>query len=764
VLLALIAAAAVASWIALGRTREPMLVNRSGFSRAVYDRNGQLLRLTLSSDEKLRLWVPLDEIPSAMIDATLMREDSHFRWHPGVNPISLIRAAWMTYVLGGRRIGGSTITMQLARQRFGIDSRSLGGKLEQIAVAIELERHYTKDEILEAYLNTVPYGGNVEGVGAASLVYFGKEPRHLSVPEAITLAVIPQSPRLRSPSSNAGRAALTQARSGLLQKWERTHADSLDADFNHSAQIVSRTPHQLPFQAPHLVNEMLARDDRSARITLTLDLDLQKLVEREFRANVERSSGLGIRNGAAILVDYRTMEVRAYVGSADYFNDAIEGQVNGLGGRRSPGSALKPFIYALAIDEGLIHPASMLKDTELRIAAYNPENFDREFLGPIDATSALVRSRNVPAIELEQMLRPPGFYGFLKSAGVRDLRDENFYGLALALGGVELSMEEMAQLYAMIANGGELRTLINTTGSHPQSGVRLLSPEASYAVIGMLRQNPRPTNDFTLSQVPSHDPIPWKTGTSYGFRDAWAMGIVGPYVLGVWIGNADGEPNPNFIGRDAAGPLFFNIADALRAREPLIEQISSAGLNLKRVKVCAISGQLPGPYCDHFKETWFIPGKSPIATCTIHRGVPIDLRTGLRACPGQTTSVAVKRFEFWPSDLTKLFRSAGLERRQPPPLDPDCNSGGSQGLAPTISSPTGGVVYSADATTEIPFIAVSDADSRIVFWFVDSDLIGSSRPGEPLFWHAKPGNFVVRVVDEQGRAAAEEIRVVPTIH
>jgi penicillin-binding protein 1C len=764
VLLALIAAAAVASWIALGRTREPMLVNRSGFSRAVYDRNGQLLRLTLSSDEKLRLWVPLDEIPSAMIDATLMREDSHFRWHPGVNPISLIRAAWMTYVLGGRRIGGSTITMQLARQRFGIDSRSLGGKLEQIAVAIELERHYTKDEILEAYLNTVPYGGNVEGVGAASLVYFGKEPRHLSVPEAITLAVIPQSPRLRSPSSNAGRAALTQARSGLLQKWERTHADSLDADFNHSAQIVSRTPHQLPFQAPHLVNEMLARDDRSARITLTLDLDLQKLVERELRAYVERSSGLGIRNGAAILVDYRTMEVRAYVGSADYFNDAIEGQVNGLGGRRSPGSALKPFIYALAIDEGLIHPASMLKDTELRIAAYNPENFDREFLGPIDATSALVRSRNVPAIELEQMLRPPGFYGFLKSAGVRDLRDENFYGLALALGGVELSMEEMAQLYAMIANGGELRTLINTTGSHPQSGVRLLSPEASYAVIGMLRQNPRPTNDFTLSQVPSHDPIPWKTGTSYGFRDAWAMGIVGPYVLGVWIGNADGEPNPNFIGRDAAGPLFFNIADALRAREPLIEQISSAGLNLKRVKVCAISGQLPGPYCDHFKETWFIPGKSPIATCTIHRGVPIDLRTGLRACPGQTTSVAVKRFEFWPSDLTKLFRSAGLERRQPPPLDPDCNSGGSQGLAPTISSPTGGVVYSADATTEIPFIAVSDADSRIVFWFVDSDLIGSSRPGEPLFWHAKPGNFVVRAVDEQGRAAAEEIRVVPTIH
>ncbi len=160
-----------------------MLVNRSGFSRAVYDRNGHLLRLTLSSDEKLRLWVPLDETPPAMIDATLMREDSYFRWHPGVNPISLIRAAWMTYVLGGRRVGGSTITMQLARQCFGIDSRSFGGKLEQIAVAIELERHYTKDEILEAYLNTVPYGGNVEGVGAASLVYFGKEP-HLWVPEA----------------------------------------------------------------------------------------------------------------------------------------------------------------------------------------------------------------------------------------------------------------------------------------------------------------------------------------------------------------------------------------------------------------------------------------------------------------------------------------------------------------------------------------------------------------------------------------------------
>ncbi|HVN27442.1 MAG TPA: hypothetical protein VMT64_03100, partial [Candidatus Binataceae bacterium] len=291
--------------------------------------------------------------------------------------------------------------------------------------------------------------------------------------------------------------------------------------------------------------------------------------------------------------------------------------------------------------------------------------------------------------------------------------------------------------------------------------------EASYAVIDMLRQNPRPSDDFTGAQIPQSAAIPWKTGTSFGLRDAWAIGIVGQYVLGVWIGNFDGTPNANFIGREAAGPLFFDIVDALKARGNLREAIVSQRLNLKRIKVCALSGQLPGPYCDHLTETLFIPGKSPITTCSIHRAVRIDARTGLRACPGSLgEAVTMRPYEFWSSDLLKLFRSSGLARRMPPPMDPACRKFAATGMAPTISSPSNHVTYTttAERESEIPFTAVTDADSRTVFWFVDDQLVGTSASGESLMWKARPGKFLIRAIDQQGRAVAEELRVVTAIH
>lgn len=760
---AVCAGVAALAWLMPGFAPKPMLVNRGGFSQSVCDRNGRLLRLTLSSDEKYRLWVPRSEIPPAMIEATLLREDRWFRWHRGVNPLALARAFVATYVRRGRRVGESTITMQFARLRFEIDSRTLAGKLRQIARALELERDYSKDEILEAYLNLAPYGGNIEGVGAASLVYFGKEARHLSISEALTLAVIPQSPQARNPLSRSGGPALADARLRLARMWLRTHRVERPADFISALNVTAASRRRLPFRAPHLVERILESGASTGRITATIDPGVKDLLERQLRTFVERNCPLGILNGSVILVDYRTMEVAGYVGSANYFAESINGQVNGLRGRRSPGSAVKPFIYALAIDEGLIHPQTMLKDTALRISTYNPENFDRDFLGPIDATSALVRSRNVPAIEVANMLEPPRLYGFLKRAGIQNLRDESSYGLALALGGVEVSMEEMAALYAMLANGGVLKPLrITSDEPAPAAPIRLLSPEASYAVLEMLRTNPRPSNDFGFAEMPAAAAVPWKTGTSYGFRDAWALGIAGRYVLGVWIGNFDGTPNANFVGRETAGPLFFSIVDALRAREPMAEAIVHDPLNLKKVKVCALSGQLPGPYCDHLNDSWFIPGRSPIATCSIHRAVLIDTRTGLRACPGQNESTISRVVEFWPSDLLKLFRSAGLPRRTPPPMDPDCKQVARGGLAPVISSPSRGVTYSplGGGQTEIPFAAVTEADSRTVYWFVDSDLVGTSRSGESFFWKARPGTFLVRAVDEQGRAVAAEITVV----
>jgi penicillin-binding protein 1C len=312
-----------------------------------------------------------------------------------------------------------------------------------------------------------------------------------------------------------------------------------------------------------------------------------------------------------------------------------------------------------------------------------------------------------------------------------------------------------------------LKAMVTTTTppSPDVRAIRLLSPEASFIVLEMLRTNPRPSGDFSLSQVPSVGAVPWKTGTSYGYRDAWAIGIAGPYVLGVWIGNFDGTPNANFVGRDAAGPLFFNIVDALRAHGPLIESTVHGPLNLKKIKVCALSGQLPGPFCDHLKETWFIPGRSPITTCRLHRQVAVDLHSGLRACP-ERSSVAVSRvFEFWPSDLMKLFRGGGVGRRAPPPADSDCTQALAEGVAPLISSPSHGVIYSVAGgdRAQISLSAVTDADSRMVYWFIDDELVGTSRPGDTLFWKARPGTFIVRAVDEQGRAAAELIRVIPSV-
>ena len=279
----------------------------------------------------------------------------------------------------------------------------------------------------------------------------------------------------------------------------------------------------------------------------------------------------------------------------------------------------------------------------------------------------------------------------------------------------------------------------------------------------MLRENPRPSDDFTTSQVPSAAAIPWKTGTSFGLRDAWAVGIVGPYVLGVWIGNFDGTPNANFIGREAAGPLFFQIVDALGARGDLARGDRSSASESEEDQGLRALRSASRAVLRPFQRDAFHSGKSPIATCSIHRGVPIDVRVRFSRVPRQRRRGRRRAsYEFWPSDLLKLFRSAGLARKMPPPFDPACRKFAGAGMAPTISSPSRGIVYStaADGGTEIPFAAVTDADSRVVYWFVDDQLVGTSPSGESFMWKARPGSFLVRAIDQQGRAVAEQLRVI----
>jgi penicillin-binding protein 1C len=746
------------------------LADRFPLSTAVWSADGELLRVTRSADDQYRVWVPLEDISPALVDAFLLKEDQWFYWHFGVNPIALGRAGFRSYT-GGTRQGGSTLTMQLARLTYRLNTKTPTGKIRQVALAVWLEARYSKREILETYLNVVPFGANIQGVGAASRIYFDKSPDRVSLGEALTLAVIPQRP-----SAHAGRAlseaSFLAARRRLGAIWLERHGHRETDRRQAELPIVVRPQVAMPWQAPHFVDAVLAhlcqgyggRADlrQGGRIETTIDAGLQRLVERQIQRHLKQVGTRGIHNAASLLVDTRDMSVKAWVGSADYWNEGIDGQVNGVLAKRSPGSTLKPFVYGLALDQGILHPQTILRDAPTSFGPFTPENFDGRFFGPISAEQALLRSRNIPAVWASMQLKQPSLYQFLRSAGVRDLKEESHYGLALVLGGGEVTMEELAGLYAMLGNNGLLRPLRVDPASRLDDGVRLLSPEAAFVTLDMLRRNPRPDED---GSVPARArwPVAWKTGTSWGFRDAWSAGLVGPYVLVVWIGNFEGQGNPAFVGVDAAAPLFFRIADALNLARPadaVPPSLPPAGVS--RVAVCADSGELPNAHCPRTIETWYIPGKSPIRVSQLHRIVAIDPRTGRPACPPYAADTRFEVFEFWSSDMLRLFRQAGMPRRVAPAL-PSCIAD-DQSDAPRMASPMRNVGYTLrhSATHEtIALEAHVAGDVQRLFWFDGSALIGAQRVAEgALPWRpTSSGMHLIRVVDDRGRSAERDVEI-----
>jgi penicillin-binding protein 1C len=749
-------------------------------SVAVLDDHGRLLRLTLARDDRYRLWVPLAQMSPQFVDAVLMHEDRWFYWHAGFNPYGLARGAWVTYARGGNPQGGSTITMQLARSLWKMNTRTPLGKLGQIARALELELFYSKRQILEAYLNDAPYGRNVEGAGTASLIYFDKPIARLTLPEALTLAVIPQNPvkRLRGAAQqDTINRSLADARNRLYAQWLTRHPQDASLKPLFVLPLNLRPLSQLPFEAPHAVDQILAAQRRyglreygvaqapdASRLQTTIDLDLQHSLERQIDRYITRNSARGIRNAAAILVDTRDMGIKAMVGSADFFDRSISGQVNGTLAKRSPGSTLKPFVYALGFDQGILHPQTVLHDVSSWFGTYAPENFDGRFVGPITATDALNRSRNIPAVWIASQLRQPDLYDFLQQAGVARMATEQHYGLALVLGGGDVTMQELATMYAMLANGGVLRPLRLNAADPQVPGKPLISAEASFMVMDILRQHLRPGD--TSGAQPAQLPVYWKTGTSWAFRDAWTAGAFGPYVLIVWVGNFDGTGNAAFVGADAAAPLFFAIVDGIEAEHPhLAAPARRFPPNLKRVKICLASGDLPNEWCPQTGWTWFIPGKSPIRVSSVHRPVVIDDATGLPACPPYTGKHTHQEiYEFWPSDLQQAFAQAGIARRRPP-QNPACtNAGTPEGNAPQITSPLRGSQYAMRTAhtgdMRIAFSAVADAGVHTLYWFVDNAYAGKVAPGETFYWQPpSAGNYSIRVVDDQSRSDERQLVV-----
>lgn len=758
----------------------PPLLSDTHFGRAYFDRNGNLMRITLSADDKYILFTPLSDISEYVQRATILYEDKYFKFHPGVNPVALVRAAKNYFTSGARPVGASTITMQVARIKYDLDTRKIPGKLIQIAAAIYIDLFYSKDEILEAYLNLAPYGGNIESIGAASLIYFGKPARDLTKIEAITLSTIPQNPTKRGLNTDAGLANIMNMRGDLVRRWIDINPTDAGLETLANMPLNVRTTRDLPFYAPHFINYEISQrrnywNDLGARdsvVNTTIDLNLQRALERTLQNQINSRAHLGIHNAAAILVNYKTMETLAYIGSANYFDKSIYGENDGVHARRSPGSTLKPLIYATAVDMGYIHGMTLLKDAKINFGVYAPENADSEFYGPVLARDALTHSRNIPAINLLRKIGTRNFYNILAASGVTNLKSPEWYGISVALGGAEVSMFELADIYATMANLGMRYDIITNTDTPRGDGKQILTPEAFFITLDMLARQSTPTKNIPFARKQTETLRHyWKTGTSSSFRDAWTAGIFGDFVLVVWVGNFDGTPNNAFSGAKAAAPIYFSLTETVEKYyaangAPLHNNnFMRDNLNISEIEMCDGVGGLAGKYCPKTVRAYFIPGKSPIETSSVYRAVPIDNATGLRACTYDATTTHMAVFEFWDAEYLDMFRRAGITRNTPPPFMPGCDLDDivETRAAPVITSPLDGtraVIVSDKNHETVAFQAVSDMAAAKIFWFLDDEMIGTTLSGQTFTHHVSIGTHTVRITDEMGGGARINFSVV----
>ena len=702
----LIGVAAIALSIGAGTmlAPKPDLMGNVSFSKAYYDRNGKLLRLSLAKDESYRLYTRIEDISPDLTAATLLQEDRYFYSHFGVNPLSILRGGYETYIRRSRAMGASTITMQLVRMRDHMDTRRISGKLLQMYKAIQLEIHYSKKEILEAYLNLAPYGGNIYGAGTASLIYFKQSAKNLALPQSIALAVIPQNPVKRFPL-RADNAPWQEARQRLMTQLPQESARYYAALLQMPLTAYGRD--DLPFLAPHFIDG-LDGETPTGIINTTLDYAAQKNLEDLLQNYLRRNKFKGLDNASAMLVHVPTMELRALVGSADFSNTAIAGQVDGTRARRSPGSALKPFVYALALEQGLIHPETLLDDDPFYFAEYRPGNFDKRFIGKIPAREALVLSRNIPAIALAQQLSAPDIYEFLQSGGAGFPENKKYYGLSIVVGGAEIDMRTLVKLYAMLANGGVLQDIksVQESVQARQGGnepLRMLSAESALVTLDIMDHD-GPDGALPFTKTQSRLPAYWKTGTSNGFRDAWAVGVFGPYALAVWTGHFDGRPNPALVGVETAAPLFFEMKRAIEAREDMADIVQPAlkDLNIAKVNICPDTGEIGA--CGLTRASLFIPGRSPIAAAKIRSSAPEILS------PRENIAYA--------------FR------------------------------------YQDEEQLSIPLEAKNVDGLGQLHWFAGNVYLGTARNQTPLFWTPKPGEYVIRAVNDKGQADSRKISVI----
>ncbi|WP_420313983.1 penicillin-binding protein 1C [Aeromonas salmonicida] len=719
------------------------------YARVVLDMKGRPLRAFADTSGVWRYPVTLAQVSPRYIEALLGYEDRHFWRHPGVNPVAMVRGVWQWLRYGRAVSGGSTLTMQVARL-IEPYHRSVPGKLRQMARALQLEWHYDKRTLLTVYLNRAPFGGNLEGVQAASFAYLGKSAAKLTHAEAALLAVLPQAPSRYRPDRHPDRARAARDKVILRLVKQGAWPDAVWRE-GRIEPVLARG-HFTPMEAP-LFARLAADSQPGALVHTTIDGDLQRWLEARVATYIRRFPEQ--TSAALLLVDNQTMAVRAYVGSAEYGNLRRHGYLDMVQAIRSPGSTLKPFIYGLALDAGLVHSASLLSDAPRLGSDYRPANFTGAFQGPVTLTRALQQSLNVPAVQVLEALGPDTLVNRLDNAGVR-LALSDKPNPAIALGAAGVRLEQLVALYSSLTRQGQVAMPVWLAGQKAVSRP-LLSPGAAWITWQILSSQGRADQPFASEATGRVNRLAWKTGTSYGYRDSWALGVSGRWTLGVWLGRPDGTPLPGFYGQSAAVPLLLSVYSRLGDNSPLPAQPNT----VSEAEICwplgrRVSATLPEACLQH-QSAWLLDEQDP-PTLPDPMDWPSPLRQVALTSQGKPTltrcddaSQSVWR-ALWPLSL-EPWRAPGERRKA------------------LLASGCEGEAQGADLQAPIRIVALGEGNlirsqryrlqPRVLggvgkpFWFLN---------GQRLRWDgdqvlSKAGRYQLVVVDEAGNSDRVEFRL-----
>lgn len=758
--------AVVLAAVVLTRLPDPLFADPLSF--VLEARDGSLLGAGIAADGQWR-FPARDTVPARFAAAVIAFEDKRFRRHPGVDPLALARAA-RTNLRAGRVVsGGSTLTMQVIRMAHGSRPRTYWQKFVEAALALRLESGTDKDEVLALYAANAPFGGNVVGLEAASWRYFGRGPDDLSWAEAAMLAVLPNNPGMVHPGRS--RIALLEKRNRLLR---RLRDQGVIGGEDLELALLERLPdepHPLPQAAPHLLQSLASGASAGRRYSSTLDATLQRLVGDIVVRQSSTLATMGIRHAAAVVIDNGSFDVVAYVGNSRWGVEEGTGHAVDLIRRpRSTGSILKPLLFARMLDAGEILPETLVPDIPSRFAGYMPENYDREFRGAVPAKQALARSLNVPSV---WMLRRHGvdrFYDFLRGTGMTTLhRPPAQYGLTLILGGAEGTLWDITSIYANLARigsgaRGALRPRILSDEPRQSQGNGAVSVGAGWLTLEALVEVVRPGADSQWRVLGNGRRVAWKTGTSYGHRDAWAIGVTPRYTVGVWAGNASGEGRPELTGINAAAPILFDVLSRLKGDT----WFPKPEAHLKEVTVCRSDGYLAAGGCDTV-ATWAPRDSHFERPSPHHQTVHIDPASGLRV-HGRCEAVRSMVHKTWfvlPPGQESFYRRRNPGYRPLPPYRADCAASSADS---SDRSPIDFLYPHPGTRIYIP-VELGGGKGRVVFeaahgdaeatlhWHIDDRYVGSTTIFHERAFDVAPGRHAVTVVDDLGNRARRTFEV-----